>query len=230
METRSDLAAVSLPNDEMFEGVVPLNALLVEDDEAWAYGLRRDLQPYGILVRIVQDVSRARYWLLKRMKPVDIVLLDPALWDGRGHHLLAEIEALPRQPGVVILTGPVEEIGLDASSYRVILVPKKVKPRELASIMRRVARGCAQETLERFARRFRLTSKETEVLDAIASGVAPKQISMCLGCSRQATYALLAKVSSKTSCTSYQEVVAKLFQFSCHGLGHARWHVPQDSS
>jgi DNA-binding NarL/FixJ family response regulator len=203
---------------------------MVEDDEAWAYGVRRALLPYGISVRIVQDVRRARCSLLKLRDPLDIVLLDPVVWHGKGDQLLAEIEALPRQPGVVILTSLNEELGVDASSYRVLLVPKNVQPRELASIMRRVAQGCAQETLERFARRFRLTSKETELLDAIASGVAPKAIATSLHCSRQAVYALLTKVTAKTHCTSYQEVVAKLFQFSCHGLGHARWQPSEEPS
>jgi DNA-binding NarL/FixJ family response regulator len=224
MQTRTDLAAVSLSDDEVFESVAPLNALLVEDDEAWSYGIRRALLSCGISVQVVHDVSGARHCLRMSGEPVDIVLLNPVLWNGRGDELLTEIEALPRQPGVVILTNLVEEIGVYSSSYRLLLVSKKVEPRKLASIMRRAARGSAQETIERFAKRFRLTRRETEVLDGIASGVAPKEMAMSLGCSTQAIYALLGKISVKTHCATYQTVVAKLFQFSCHGLGHTQWH------
>ena len=114
----------------------------------------------------------------------------------------------------------------DASLYRAIWVPKSVHPPALVAIMHRVARGCAHKTLNRFARRFGLTRKETRVLDLVASGVGPKQIAANLNCSSQAVYALLARASNKTESLSYQEVVAKLFQFSCHGLGHPKEHSP----
>jgi DNA-binding CsgD family transcriptional regulator len=57
-------------------------------------------------------------------------------------------------------------------------------------------------------------------LDRVANGISPKQIAVEFGCSMQAVYAKLARVSTKTGCANYPEVVARLFQFSCHGLGH----------
>ncbi len=137
---------------------------------------------------------------------------------------MPEIEALPTQPGVIILTSGFDEVRPEATLYRAIWVSKSVQPPALAKIMRRVAKGCAHETLDRFAKHFRLTRKETRVLDLVASGVGPKQIAADLDCSAQAVYALLARASNKTASVSYQEVVAKLFQFSCHGLGHPKAH------
>jgi hypothetical protein len=57
--------------------------------------------------------------------------------------------------------------------------------------------------------------------DRVVNGSSPKEIAAALGCSIQAVYAHLTGVGMKTKCVCYKEIVAKLFQFSCHGLGHA---------
>jgi DNA-binding NarL/FixJ family response regulator len=226
MATRIDWAESIVKEQRVDSSSGLLSALLVDHDEAWQAKLGRTLVAHGIVLHVAANVSRARRFLQSANHPVDVVLINPVLSDGRGEDLLAEIEALPRQPGVVILTSCADEKRWEAASYRAIWVPKGAEPEALARIMRRAARGYAQDTLYRFARRFRLTRKEARVLDGIASGVGPKQIALSLGCSAQAIYALLAKVSTKTKCSSYQEVVAKLFLFSCHGLGHAAWNLP----
>ena len=110
---------------------------------------------------------------------------------------------------------------LRPTSYRVVLTPKTIAPASLASILRRSARGYAQCTIDRFGRHFGLTSKEVETLDHVASGTSPKEVAGVLACSIQAVYAHLTRICDKTSCASYQEVVAMLFRFSCHGLGRA---------
>lgn len=73
----------------------------------------------------------------------------------------------------------------------------------------------AQSTLSRFANCFRLTPREAAIVDQLAQGTSPKGIASVLGVSLQAIYAKLARVNSKVGCTSYPEVIAKLFRFSC---------------
>jgi DNA-binding NarL/FixJ family response regulator len=214
-----------------FETVgVGLHALLVENDQACASTFSQALSKYAIVLDVAGSLSESRQFLCDSAEQIDVVLLDPVLPDGRGEDLLPEIEALPRQPGVIILTNRFDAVRPDATLYRAIWVPKSMQPPALANIMRRVAKGCAHETLDRFAKRFRLTHKETRVLDLVASGVGPKQIAADLNCSAQAVYALLARASNKTESLSYQEVVAKLFQFSCHGLGHPKSHSSHPKS
>jgi DNA-binding CsgD family transcriptional regulator len=146
--------------------------------------------------------------------------LDLHLPDGRGEDLLPEIEALSRQPGIVILSDFLDEVRPDVTSYRAVLVPKTIAPAALASLLHQGASGYAQDTLIRFATKYRLTSKEVEVLGCVARGASPKQAAADLVCSVQVVYVHLAGVCARTGCASYHEVVAKLFQFSCHGLGH----------
>jgi DNA-binding CsgD family transcriptional regulator len=89
----------------------------------------------------------------------------------------------------------------------------------LGGILKTAADGHALATIKRFSRRFKLSDKETEILSRVTDGASPKAIAAEMRCSLQAVYARLAKICARTSCDSYQEVVAKLFQFSCHGLG-----------
>jgi DNA-binding CsgD family transcriptional regulator len=77
----------------------------------------------------------------------------------------------------------------------------------------------ADSTVHRFAKNFKLTPKESKILDELARGNAPKRIALSCGCSLQAVYAHLARISTKTNCASYHEVVAKLFHFTFHTLG-----------
>ena len=114
-------------------------------------------------------------------------------------------------------------------SYRAVWAPGTTSPSALASILRKAAPGYARCTLERFAKHFRLTNKECEYLARVANGISPKQIAGEFGCSIQAVYAHLARLSTKTGCANYQEVIAKLFQFSCHGSGQLPLLHPSDS-
>jgi DNA-binding CsgD family transcriptional regulator len=113
-----------------------------------------------------------------------------------------------------------DEVRPEVTSYRVVLAPKTIGPSVLAAILHQGATGHADGTLTRFARNYRLTSKESEVLGRVARGDSPKQTAAYLECSVQAVYVHLAGVCSKTACSSYHQVMAKLFQFSCHSLGH----------
>ena len=175
----------------------------------------------GIDIMVAEDTSSARQYLSDYGNGVDAVLLNFDLPDKKCAALLPIVEALPKQPGVVILNTHPDGIEPATTSYRVFWASRTTSPAALAAILRLAAQGYARCTLRRFARRFMLTGKESEILDRLANGISPKQIAPDLGCSIQAVYAHLARVSTKTGCANYQEVIAKLFQFSCHGLGHS---------
>jgi DNA-binding CsgD family transcriptional regulator len=137
--------------------------------------------------------------------------------DGRGEELLPDLDQLSRQPGLVIFSSFLDEIRPEATSYRPILVPKTIAPSSLAAIVRIAANGYAHHALSHFAKRFGLTNKETKILELVARGEKPKGIAQELDCSIQAVYAHLTKICVRTDCSSYQEAMAMLFQFACHG-------------
>lgn len=203
-----------------------VTVLFVEDSRECATAFRRALGVHGINVIVAEDVARGRRVLRDLSSSIDAVLLDLHLPDGRGEDLLPDIEAISPQPGVVILSAFLEDIDPDAITYRFVSAPKTIPPARLALILCRAARGYAQSILSRFVKQFVLTSKEFEVLDFIAKGASPKEAATAFACSMQAIYAHLGRICLKTGCSSYPEVVAKLFQFSCHGLGHGMYAGP----
>ncbi|HEX7509092.1 MAG TPA: response regulator [Polyangia bacterium] len=194
--------------------------LFVEDMAPCARAFKRALAAYGIDIVVAADLSQARRLLQGQGEQFDAVLLDLHLPDGRGEDLLPEIEALARQPGIVVLSDFLDEVRPEVTSYRAVLVPKTIAPVALAALLHQGAAGYAHDTLVRFAAKYRLTRKEVEILGCVARGASPKQTAADLVCSVQVVYVHLAGVCTKTGCASYHEVVAKLFQFSCHGLGH----------
>lgn len=197
-----------------------IKVLFVEDMEPCARAFKRALAAYGIDIVVASDVSQGRQLLQVRGEQFDAVLLDLHLPDGRGEDLLPEIEALARQPGIVILSDFLDEVRPEVASYRAVLAPKTIAVSALAALLHQGATGYADDTVTRFARNYRLTSREEEILARVAKGASPKQTAAELACSVQVIYVHLAGVCAKTRCSSYHEVVAKLFQFSCHGLGH----------
>ena len=197
-----------------------IHVLFVEDSGSCARAFKRALAAHGIDIVVAADLSQARGLLREQGEQFDSVLLDLHLPDGRGEDLLPEIEALTRQPGIVILSDFLDEVRPEVTSYRAVLAPKTISPSALAALLHQGATGYAQDTVARFARNYGLSGRESEILGRVARGASPKQTAADLACSVQAVYVHLAGVCTKTGCSSYHEVVAKLFQFSCHGLGH----------
>lgn len=219
-------ALASLPEEpaspeqlDEFSGA-PVRVLFIEDDRSCASAFKRALASFAIDCIVAETAAGARALMRAYGEGFDAVLLDLRLPDGRGEDLLPELEALPKQPGIIIFSDFLQEMRPEATSYRAIPCSKQVTPLVLASLLRVAAKGYAECTLNRFAMHFGLTSREHEVLERVSRGNGPKHVALDLGCSLQAIYAHLGKIGRKTGCSSYQEIIAKLFRFSCHGLGH----------
>jgi DNA-binding NarL/FixJ family response regulator len=173
----------------------------------------------GFAVLVAANLRCARRVLVDPDVRVDVVLFDHHLPDGTAEDLLSELEELPRQLGVVILADSADDFCAGALELGGVIVPVATPLGVLGGILKTAADGHALATIKRFSRRFKLSDKETEILSRVTAGASPKAIAAEMRCSLQAVYARLAKICARTSCDSYQEVVAKLFQFSCHGLG-----------
>jgi DNA-binding NarL/FixJ family response regulator len=173
----------------------------------------------GFAVLVAANLRCARRVLVDPDVRVDVVLFDHHLPDGTAEDLLSELEELPRQLGVVILADSADDFCAGVLELGGVIVPVGTPLGVLGGILKTAADGHALATIKRFSRRFKLSDKETEILSRVTDGASPKAIAAEMRCSLQAVYARLAKICARTSCDSYQEVVAKLFQFSCHGLG-----------
>jgi DNA-binding NarL/FixJ family response regulator len=227
MPTRLDLEQLARTGTETREtdenSELPIRVLFVEDDQLCSRAFRRALAQYGVDCSVADTVSAARRLLRENGSCFDAVLLDLRLPDGRGEDLLSDIEGLSPQPGIVIFSDFLEDLRPEAASYRTVQSSKQIAPGLLATILRLAAKGYAHSTLARFSRQFGLSCKEADILNRVAGGTNPKQIALDIDCSIQAVYAHLLRIGKKTDCDGYHEVVAKLFRFACHSLGHSDW-------
>ena len=87
--------------------------LLVDDEGAARFGMRKALQSKEILILEAPDLQSARY-ICARENP-DLVLLDVNLPDGSGIALLKELQDQPGPPPVIVITAHgSERVAIDA--------------------------------------------------------------------------------------------------------------------
>lgn len=196
------------------------HVLLVDPDDEFAQALIRDFCRSRIAVTVAHTLAEARSILHQGLPSLDVVLLELHLPDGRGESLLRDFEACPRQPVVVITSGYLQDLQLEALEYRPVSVGKAMGTAALLKVVKTVVAGYARPSIMRFSMRFKLTQCETEVMASIAHGVSPKVVAERRHCSEQAVYAHLARACSKTHCLDYHQLVGKLFAFVCQALGH----------
>jgi DNA-binding NarL/FixJ family response regulator len=195
--------------------------LFAQNRRPAAAATEQALRQQGFAVVVAGSLASARRILTDPGVRVDVVLIERNLPDGCADELLSELEDLPRQPGIVILTDDADDFCPEAVMFRAVVVPTVTSPTVLGNILKVAAEDYAAHTLRRFSKRYKLSRKETAILGRLADGGSPKSIATEANCSLQTIYFCLNRICQRTSCERYPEVVAKLFQFSCHGLGHA---------
>lgn len=202
-----------------------VHVLLVDADVHFAEAVARDFCCCGVGVAVAPTLAEARN-ILRQTCPLDVVLLEIRLPDGRGESLLLDIESRPRQPVSVIVSAFPQDLSPQALEYRPVVVEKSTDTQALLKIVRAVSGGYAGPSIKRFVTRFKLTRRETETITLIAHGRKPKEIAALMGCSEQAVYAHLVRACRKTHCLDYHQLVGKLFEFACQALGHTLPEYP----
>jgi len=92
---------------------VKYKVLVVDDDEAARFGIRKALQAREHVILEAPDLRSARF-TIERENP-DLVLLDINLPDGSGLDLLKELVMRPRPPLVIVITAHgSERLAIDA--------------------------------------------------------------------------------------------------------------------
>jgi len=93
--------------------IVRYKVLVVDDDEAARYGMRKALQAREHVILEAPDLRSARFTIEKESP--DLLLLDINLPDGSGLDLLKELAARPRPPLVIVITAHgSERLAIDA--------------------------------------------------------------------------------------------------------------------
>ncbi len=121
--------------------------LIVDDEEAARYGMRKALMSRDVVFLEASDIRSARF-IVDRESP-DLVLLDVNLPDGSGMNLLKELTGRAQAPAVIIITAHgSERIAIEAiraGAYEYLSKPFEVD--ELRLLVRN-ARERAELALE----------------------------------------------------------------------------------
>ncbi len=121
-DSRGKALNLSVSSQQSFTGA---RALVVEDEQLLATGLRRLLGRAGVQVTVVRTVAAARA-TLERETRWDLVLLDQKLPDGDGLEVLGQLEQLGHRPALVAVSAHLQESkrSLRLQSYPGVLLPK----------------------------------------------------------------------------------------------------------
>jgi DNA-binding NtrC family response regulator len=94
-------------------GILKYKVLVVDDDEAARFGIRKALQARELIILEAPDLRSARFTIEKESP--DLLLLDINLPDGSGLDLLKEVAARSRPPLVIVITAHgSERLAIDA--------------------------------------------------------------------------------------------------------------------
>jgi DNA-binding NarL/FixJ family response regulator len=147
----------------------------------------------------------------------DIVLLDLRMPDVDGLALIEELVGSGGRLKVVVLSGVDDPDAARQSLERgaSAFVFKHIDPRDLAATLRQVAEGTVfshnvgapEDRRERAARGVGLTPREGEILTALGTGKANKQIAFDLGVTEQAVKYHLTNVYRKLGATNRVEAL-----------------------
>ncbi len=155
--------------------------------------------------------------------PCDYVLLDLKLPDGDGADLLNALNALNPRPAIAVITGYLDsDRSLDLHGRCTIAVPKPTEPRTLLGIVEVLeASRQSRPLVEDFAKRYKLSEREREVLFASLRGLNNQETAEELKCDRGTVSTYWNRIFAKTGWRSQRDVIAHLFQHTFGGIAAA---------
>lgn len=194
-----------------------MKVLLVDDHPVMRAGLRAVLEASGIDV-VAEAATGAEALALAEHVTPDVVLCDLRLGEGMtGVDVTRQINEVPGGPAVVILTTydrDTELLGaLDAGALGYVL--KDEPPEEIIRAIHSAAAGRIHLSPEHTTRamagmrttRPRLTSREQEVLEHVATGATNREIADALFVSEATIKTHLVHVFEKLGVTSRGQAV-----------------------
>lgn len=183
----------------------PIRLLLVDDHVSYsrAIGFWLDHEPDLHVVAQASSLAAARAVLQDQGAAIDVARVDLDLPDGSGIALIHELHACNPEASAIVLTGSTsawdraQAIAGGAAEliHKSVDIPEiatacrrlhagetLIPPQELIDLLRLVSRRREEDAVVRQALR-RLTTREREVLQALAHGQGDKEIAERLGIS-----------------------------------------------
>lgn len=190
--------------------------LIVEDHagvgRAWCRVLRRA----GHAVSWAKTVGGGRKLLAEattRREPFAVAILDLSLPDGDGVDLLDDIEQLPVQPAVAVVSAHIDsERALQLLGRCLIGVPKPVPSDTLLSLVARLSGerpvGGQVPNVDAFCVSSRLSPRESQVLKLSVHGKSRSEIAEALGCQPSTVATHWSRILHKTGLATQRRVVS----------------------
>jgi DNA-binding NarL/FixJ family response regulator len=200
-----------------------VHVLVVEDHggigRAWSRVLRRS----GHVVAWAKTLRGARKLLdasVRGGKPFGVAILDLSLPDGDGVQLIDDIELLPSQPAIAVVSANLDsERALELLGRCLIGVPKPVASDTLVSLVERLSR--TQPTaghvpnVTAFCEASRLSPRESEIVQLTTQGRSRSEIAIKLGCEPATVASHWNRILRKTGLPTQRRVVSAAW---CHAL------------
>jgi two-component system nitrate/nitrite response regulator NarL len=219
----------------------PIRLLLIDDHPAFRIPLALVLERERDLIVLSQagSLSEARTKLPEISGMVDIALVDLHLPDGNGVEIVRDVRAANPEGQVIVLTADTDKRhhARAIEEGAVGIVSKSVQPFEIVDAIRRVHAGEAVQPVQEILDLLRLagderergrevqatlaqlTSREREVLAALAEGLDNKAIAERLYISPDTARTHVVKVIAKLGVDS--RLQAAIFAIR-HGMGSSR--------
>jgi DNA-binding NarL/FixJ family response regulator len=141
-----------------------------------------------------------------------VALLDMKLPDGHGVDLVEELSAMLPKPRILVLSGELNAEVAEKVFGRIdALVPKPVPISVLRSLVFKATRDVIRSQVDNFARRFRLSTKERELLHLVTMGADNRTAARRLECKPQTLNTYWKRILSKTNAHSQRDVVVRLY-------------------
>ncbi|MBW2525864.1 MAG: response regulator [Deltaproteobacteria bacterium] len=148
-----------------------------------------------------------------------VAILDLSLPDGDGVELLDDIEQLPRQPAIAVVSANLDsERALQLFGRCLIGVPKPVATDTLLSLVERLsteAPTAGQEpSVAAFCEAARLSPREGQIVELTVQGKSRAEIASALGCEPATVASHWHRILHKTGLPSQRRVVSAAWSYA----------------
>ena len=190
--------------------------MIVDDHPMVREGLEAMLAAAGFtIVGNVESGEQALAVFRAKVKP-DVVLMDIRMPGGKnGFETLKEMKVFYPDLDVILMAGMplAEEVELAKELGARGYLPKTMKPKDLASAIRRI-REDSHAFMEEAYRppESPLSAREMEVLRYIAEGKSTEETAIILGISHETAKCHAKSIRFKLGCTSITQAVTTAFR------------------
>lgn len=201
----------------------PERVLIVEDHGGVGRAWSRALRLRGHCVAWAKTIHSAREFLTASVRdgePFGVAIVDLSLPDGDGVELFDDMDALPSQPAIAVVSANLDsQRALELLGRCLIGVPKPVANQTLIALVERL--GASRPTagqvpdLSAFCAASRLSPRESQVVQLSAEGKSRREIAAELGCEPATVATHWNRILRKTGLPTERRVVSAAW---CHAL------------